>query len=217
MPPQYPHGQHPYGQGQPGWSAHPGYARPQPKRGGKGVGIVITVVIALVVLCGGGGVVAYLAGAFGGGDPTEVVEAYFDAAERGDCAEMVDLVTEESWRENGATSRSQAVSDCEEGFAALGVAGLPIQLMSTRLVSEGEDTAVVAATLGATPGFVDGPAPGPMDVDIPLRKEGRDWLIDATAIGGVGGFDPGTPPLPGLDDPGLTPPDIEVPDIEIPD
>lgn len=216
-PPQHPHGQYPYGQGQQGWSAYPGYAQPRPKRRGKGAGVVIAVVIVLVVLCGGAGAVAYFTGVFGSSDPTEVVEAYFEAAQRGDCAEMIDLVTEESWRQTGATSRGEAISNCEADLAALGGAGLPIQLTSTRLVSEGDTTAVVAATIGATPGFEDfGAPPVPMDVDIPLRKEGGDWRIDATAMGG--GLNPGSPSVPGLDDPLAPPPtDIEIPDIEIPE
>jgi len=176
---------------------------------------VLAVVIVLVVLCGGAGLLAYFSGVFGGSDPTEVVEDYFAAAQRGDCAKMIELVTEESWRQGGATSRAQAISECEQGMAELGMSGVPVQLLGTRLVSEGSDTAVVAATINPTGGLIDDSLMGPMDVDIALRKEGRDWLIDTTAMGP--GLEPPTAPsLPGLDDP-LAPPDIEIPDIEIPD
>src|SRR5690606_10012772 len=115
-----------------------GYPRPPAKKsGGKGVGIVLAVVIVLVVLCGGAGLLAYFSGVFGGSDPTEVVEDYFAAAQRGDCAKMIELVTEESWRQGGATSRAQAISECEQGMAELGMSGVPVQLLGTRLVSEG--------------------------------------------------------------------------------
>ena len=87
---------------------------------------MLAVVIVLVVLCGGAGLLVYFSGVFGGSDPTEVVEDYFAAAQRGDCAKMIELVTEESWRQGGATSRAQAISECEQGMAELGMSGVPV-------------------------------------------------------------------------------------------
>jgi hypothetical protein len=180
--------------------------------GGKALGIVLGILGGLVVLCGGGGAVVYFV-FLNAGDPEEVVEEYFAAASRGDCDTMVNLVTEETWRQGGAASRGEAVADCEESIG--GGLGLAVTLDDTRLVSEGGDRAVVAATTTTNPEVLTpglGGEPVTTTVDYTLRKEGRDWRIDATTLGpgfdlDPGGIDPGlAPELPDLDGIGEDPP-----------
>ncbi len=115
----------------------------------------------------------------GGKSPEAAVETYFHALENNDCAAMMDVISEETWRISGATTKSEAIEMCEETF---GMAGLDVTLdvKEVRLVSESGDTAVVQATVVVTAG--DSTPPVTSTTQYTLRKSGGGWVIEHTEL-----------------------------------
>lgn len=179
--------------------------------------IVLPLVgLFLLFVCCGGSVVAYLTGMIGGEDPVETVEEFFDAAVARDCEGMIDRVTEETWRQGGASSRAEAIDDCQTTLDSLMVT-VPT---SYQLLSESGDTAVVRVVFppvelpGVDPEFgVDTET----EVDYHLRRDGRRWLIDGTAsglqLGGLGAPPDASAGVPGLETPDPEPSASETPDL----
>lgn len=171
----------------------------------------------LLLLCCGGGLVAYQTGVIGREDPVDAVKDFFDAAVARDCERMVDRVTEETWQQGGASSRAEAIADCRTGIGSLTVTAPT----SYQLVSESGDTAVVQAVFpplelsGIDPEFIPDVN---TEVDYHLRRDGRRWLIDGIASGlQLGEVDtpPGElPEVPGLETPS---PDPDLDEPETPD
>lgn len=200
----------------PGWGQPPAAPPPRKGGGGKVLAIVLPLVglFLLLLLCCCGGFVAYQTGMIGREDPVESVESFFDAAVAGDCDEMVDRVTEETWRQGGASNRAEAVVNCEVGLENLPVT----RPTSYQLVSESDDTAVVRVVFPPVELPELGSEFGPgtdTEVDYHLRRDGRRWLIDGPASGlqlGGTGTPPGAlPQSPGLETPAPTLP--ETPDV----
>jgi hypothetical protein len=100
------------------------------------VAAVAVVGVLAVVLLGGGG---------GGSDassPDGAVRAWFDSANGGDCAGVVDLSTSSSW---GGGSVDDRIAQCESVSAAMGVGqgGPQVSVESAEVQSEDESSAVV--------------------------------------------------------------------------
>lgn len=178
-PPPPPGGWQPgqYEQAAGGYGGPPPYgAPPAGGGGGKKIGIIAGVLAGVFLLLDvGGAVLLWGINSIGGRSPVQTVEAYFDALQDGDCAKMFDLVTEESWRSDGITSKADAISNCESAFVYLDFMG-SMEVDNVRLVSESGDTAVVAATVTFTVDEL--PEPITSTSEYTLRKQNGKWLLD---------------------------------------
>lgn len=142
------------------------------------------------------GVVTWAVAGGGGRSPEATVRAFFDARRDGDCARLVELVSEASWSEGGRLDRDRFVESC-----AAVVRRYRPQLHEVSVVSEHDAQAVVQvavrldrdhAPAGALEGLV-GQAGGPDLVvtegqsglsqeraygDAHLVREGGDWRVE---------------------------------------
>lgn len=167
-PPPYPH------QPAPGWPpGAPGPVGPSAGQNKTAV-IIVAVVTAVVVLCGGATLVAYGLGAFGRDDgplaqnsPERVVRDFLAAYREADCAGMIDLTTAGFWRDS-VDSRQEAIQECEDGLAFF--AGFNLRVEETRTVSRDRDWAVVEADVVA--------GREPSTETFTLQRQGGRWLID---------------------------------------
>lgn len=164
-------------------------------------------IFLLLLLCCGGGLVAYpyQTGLILREDPVDAVKDYFDAAVSRDCKGMIDRVTEETWRQSGASSKQEAIANCEAQLATVSVS--ITRPDGYELLSESGDTAVVRVFLPPAdlPDLeeFDLVVP-PSEIDYHLRRDGRRWLIDGPATGfNLGGADSYPGGLPDLDLPDL--------------
>lgn len=185
------------------------YGAPAPRKGGGGkvAVIVISVLAGLFLLLDvGGGALLWATGVIGGGSPEDTVRRYYEAAQARDCETMVDLVTEETWRQGGATTRAEAVSQCRDNLSQAGDS-FSFTLDDVREVSNFGRTAVVEVTTTVTlpemPDLgVDVPS-GPVTstTSVTLKKSGRKWLIDGASLFDLGdlGSDLGDFDIPDLD------------------
>jgi hypothetical protein len=100
--------------------------------------------------------------------PVDAAQAYLDAAERADCAGMVDALTEESWGPDGETA-DEAVEECRLDLEQDASQLDGIDFGAVELVSEVGDAAVV--TVEAT---VDGAT---TSRELPLRRVDGKWKV----------------------------------------
>lgn len=108
------------------------------------------------------------------GRPEDVASAYFDAFAAEDCETMTSLVTQESLG-SGEVSLDDAISTCEDSFAAEGVSDFLVEQIE--VVDENDDTAVLSVS--AT---VDGE---PDTKQVTMRKEDGVWKIDLDSFEGT--------------------------------
>lgn len=118
--------------------------------------------------------------------PEDTVRAFWEAERNGDCAELVDVVTERSWAvlwvegDVEQASRDAVVEACAESAEAGGRAGGAAAgrrragLDSVVVISQGGDRAVVAVTT-----TVDGET---STYDIPLESEDGEWKVDMVEL-----------------------------------
>ena len=214
----------PYGQPAAPYGGQPSPYPPPPagRSGGKVAGIVIAILAGFFLLLDvGGGVLLWTTGVIGGRSPEQTVRDYFEAAQSRDCKRMIDLVTEDTWRQGGAATKSEAVGECEDALSQLG-ATTWFTLDNVRLVSQSGDRATVEVTTTVTltppaglgSDFPSGPFTSTDQIE--LRKSGRTWLIDGTGVFNFSDLD-----LPDLGDfdldlPGLEPEDFEPGDPQTP-
>jgi hypothetical protein len=100
--------------------------------------------------------------------PVDAAQAYLDAAERADCAGMVDALTEESWSPHSETA-DEAVDECRRDLEQDATQLDGIDFGAVELVSEEGDAAVV--TVEAT---VDGAT---TSRELPLRRIDGAWKV----------------------------------------
>lgn len=81
-------------------------------------------------------------GGVSGPGPEETVRAFWEAMRDGDCENVIDLMTEESWSMGGSISREDAVTSCEQSPAA--AAGLEVQ--EVKLTAEEQNEAAADVT-----------------------------------------------------------------------
>jgi hypothetical protein len=103
-----------------------------------------------------------------GASPVEVAEEFFDAVADADCAEVVGLMTAESYNRDGATA-AEAIAECENdpaGTAMISAADWD----DVELVSQDGERATVAVTVTVDDrNTVE---------QIPLRRVDGEWKID---------------------------------------
>ncbi|HMG40123.1 MAG TPA: DUF4878 domain-containing protein [Acidimicrobiales bacterium] len=208
-PPQQPPG--PPGQppGQPGWGQQPYPPATPPSGGGGGGGLKILIGVAVVAVVAIGAFLV-LGGSDSGSSPEDALNDFFAAAQDGDCAGMMDLITTSSF---AGADLDQVRSECEASIEAgdnIFSPGDSIDSIETK--SEEGNTAVL--TVATT-------TDGEQTTDeITLRKEDGDWKIDFSEIGSSddsGGGGSGS--SDGSGDSGDLPTDdsVEVPDVSIPE
>ena len=103
-----------------------------------------------------------------GDSPVEVAEEFFDAVADADCADVIALMTPESYNRDGATA-AEAVAECENdpaGAAMISAADYD----DVELVSQDGERATVRVTV-----TVDG---GDAVQQIPLRRVDSEWKVD---------------------------------------
>jgi hypothetical protein len=103
-----------------------------------------------------------------GGSPVEAAEEFFDAVADADCADVIGLMTPESYNRDGATA-AEAIADCENdpaGTAMISAADYD----DVELVSQDGERATVNVTV-----TVDG---GDAVQQIPLRQVDGEWKVD---------------------------------------
>jgi hypothetical protein len=103
-----------------------------------------------------------------GDSPVEVAEEFFGAVADADCADVIGLMTAESYNRDGATA-AEAIADCENdpaGTAMISAADYD----DVELVSQDGERATVNVTV-----TVDG---GTAVQQIPLRRVDGEWKVD---------------------------------------
>jgi hypothetical protein len=103
-----------------------------------------------------------------GDSPVEVAEDFFGAVAAADCAEVVGLMTPESYNRDGATA-AEAIADCENDPAGTAMVSAA-DYDDVELVSQDGERATVNVTVTVD----DGDAVQ----QIPLRRVDGEWKID---------------------------------------
>lgn len=127
-------------------------------------GVAIVGILVLVLVSGGGG---------GGSDtssPDGAVRAWFDRANSGDCAGVVDVSTATSW---GGGSADERIAQCESVSAAMGVGqggGPQVSVEGVEVVAEDETSASVQVDVA-----MGGPA---LTTSANLVNQDGQWQVD---------------------------------------
>lgn len=173
-----------------------------PAKGGGSGGLMILIGVAVLAVVAIGAFVV-LGGGDSGSNPEDAVNDFVNAAKDRDCAELISLITTESF---AGADRDQVLSECQSSFeSGEGFISPGDTIDSVKTKSENGDTAVV--TVVST---TDGEQSSD---EITLRKQDGKWKIDMSALGATGTVDPGTDPSGDLP----TDTSIEIPDISLPD
>lgn len=102
--------------------------------------------------------------------PEQTVAAYFEALDGGDCATVIDLLSEGSWQAGGQyATADEAAQACSSG-EAFGPA--PITIQNIELVSQADGTVTLSVT-----GLVDGQ---PQTIQLTLVQDDGKWKVDLT-------------------------------------
>ncbi len=115
-----------------------GTADPAP--GGKGK---LLLVAGLVVVALGAAVLLTRGGGSDSGSPVGTVETMYTALREKDCDALLEVMTEATWSEDGASTREEAIDECEISAEQESDA-LPEDVeLDYELASEDDETAVV--------------------------------------------------------------------------
>ncbi|HEY8523690.1 MAG TPA: hypothetical protein VIL48_01920 [Acidimicrobiales bacterium] len=154
----------------------------------KGMNPVIPIVIVLALVAVGVGAFFLLSGDDDGDSPESVVEALVDAASDQDCSRAVGLFSNASIEQSGFT-RQELTADCEESAGqGSGLFSGGVELVSTNVTDETDDSATVEATVRAQG--------EEHTVTYGVVKEDGEWRIDFNTFG-AGGSSQGAGPSDG--------------------
>jgi hypothetical protein len=117
-----------------------------------------------------GGVMLLRSGRDDERSPEDTVRLFFDASMDRNCEELVDLVVERSWSQNGTVDKDTAVDQCNEDLAV--DAEFEAELRDVEVTDEKDDTAVVQVQY-----TLEGED---VDTRLDLEKEDGDWKVTNT-------------------------------------
>ena len=174
--------------------AEPGYGTPPPGAPGGGVPYqpqkksspALPIAIIVVLIAAAAGAFFVLSQGDDGGDPEAVATDYVEALIDRDCGAMADIVNMEG------TTPADALAQCQAAVSEGANEFIPTELISTRVVSEEEDTATVAAEVRLGSGDTT-------TQDVDLTRIDGDWRVNID-LGGTSPDDTIPPPADDPDD-----------------